>query len=457
MFLKKFKKESLTKDTLARILKTDSKKLEAFEQSYSLHVLNKVSDNFFEINAKQAALEHREITDMKNMPDVDDLVSRIVDEFVPQTDIFKFDGHTATIQRSHTYEKPPVTLEELMAIPESVRPLCAGMLLRKDLDTPSYPILLEMYEKWDKNADRNAYHLFRQGLDVLDLDPVTYRIIGTNPNSMGYWLPKIADAIKNQSFLRIPNTTVVKVPLCLLQLTRLEYRMLNRTTLNIVNRYCKEVFELDEEKEYFVKTGTYSSKYDFRNTKVSGESEIRELGQYLLFIHHQALQMASSLNNRCIYGVSTTNEWVVREYIGDCENNPCIYKGLPLHTEYRVFVDFDEKTIIGINPYWDSEIMRKHFGEAASAHDLHDYVVYMNHEKTMMQRYNQNKQKVLAAIENLLPDVALSGQWSIDIMQNGSDFYLIDMARAQESALYDKCVPSKLRKPATENWLPTID
>ena len=76
---------------------------------------------------------------------------------------------------------------------------------------------------------------------------------------------------------------------------------------------------------------------------------------------------------------------------------------------------------------------------------------------TMMQKYNQNKQKVLAAIENLLPDVALSGQWSIDIMQNGNDFYLIDRARAQKSALYDKCVPPKLRKPAAENWLPTID
>lgn len=35
--------------------------------------------------------------------------------------------------------------------------------------------------------------------------------------------------------------------------------------------------------------------------------------------------------------------------------------------------------------------------------------------------------------------------------------FLIDMARAQESALYDKCVPPKLRKPAAENWLPTID
>ena len=49
--------------------------------------------------------------------------------------------------------------------------------------------------------------------------------------------------------------------------------------------------------------------------------------------------MAGPLSFPCIYGVSTTNEWVVREFIPDKEGNPCIYHGLPLHTEYRVFVD----------------------------------------------------------------------------------------------------------------------
>lgn len=50
-----------------------------------------------------------------------------------------------------------------------------------------------------------------------------------------------------------------------------------------------------------------------------------------------------------IYGAATTNEWVVREFIKDKENNPCIYKGLPLHTEYRVFIDADTKEVLGIN------------------------------------------------------------------------------------------------------------
>ena len=43
-----------------------------------------------------------------------------------------------------------------------------------------------------------------------------------------------------------------------------------------------------EDKEYFIKTGTYSSKFDFRNARVSGPKEVRELGEYLLFIHFHA-------------------------------------------------------------------------------------------------------------------------------------------------------------------------
>ena len=48
------------------------------------------------------------------------------------------------------------------------------------------------------------------------------------------------------------------------------------------------------------------------------------------------------------------------------------------------------------------------------------------------------------------------GQWSVEIMQNGKDFYIIDMAIAENSAFYDN-VPKSLRNPKEENWLPKID
>jgi hypothetical protein len=223
-----------------------------------------------------------------------------------------------------------------------------------------------------------------------------------------------------------------------------------------VDEWAMKAFDLDVTKTYFIKTGTYSSKFDFRNAKVTGEKEVRELGEYLLFIQHQASSMAGPLNSPCIYGVSTTNEWVVREYIEDKENNPCIYKGMPLHTEYRVFVDFDTNEVLGISPYWEPETMKKRFSQgddADSPHQRHDYIIYKMHEETLMNRYNEHKNEIINHIKELLPDVELTGQWSIDIMQNGDDFWLIDMATADTSALRE-CVPSNLLRPTPENWIP---
>ncbi len=126
---------------------------------------------------------------------------------------------------------------------------------------------------------------------------------------MGHWLPQLVEACQNQKFFKIPATTVAKVPLTLLQLTRQSYTDLSPTTLAIVDRWAMKVFGLDVDKDYFIKTGTYSSKFDFRNCHVIGKSEVETLGEYLLFIHFQALQMASPLSVPTIFGACTTNEW----------------------------------------------------------------------------------------------------------------------------------------------------
>ena len=52
--------------------------------------------------------------------------------------------------------------------------------------------------------------------------------------------------------------------------------------------------------------------------------------------------------------------------------------------------------------------------------------------------------------------MSLKGQWSVDIMQNGSDFWIIDMATADTSAL-NFCVPRELLKKSEENWIPQIE
>ena len=358
-------------------------------------------------------------------------------------------------------DNPPVTKYDIMNIPKDLRPQLAGNFIKKDIPQDSYPVLLFNYSKWLETGDKHWYHMFRQGLDILDLDPVVYEMIGMNLNSMGHWFPALKAASDMQDFFKVPKTKIVKVPLPILQLTRLDYFSLTPTSLDIVNAWARKAFELDESKSYFIKTGTYSSKFDFRNAKVTTPEEVREIGQYLLFVHAQAIAMAhhdiSGRNQPCIYGVSTTNEWVVREYIEDKENLPCIYHGMPLHTEYRAFVDFDADELIGIVPYWDAETMKKRFAQESDADTAdmkHDYIIYCKEEVRLQNTFDDNVQIVSKHLKQLIPEIDLRGQWSLDIMQNGDDFWLIDMALAAASALADK-LPVRL-KVSDENWLPDM-
>ena len=102
--------------------------------------------------------------------------------------------------------------------------------------------------------------------------------------------------------------------------------------------------------------------------------------------------------------------------------------------------------------------MKQRFGHEADAnspHQLHDYIIYKSHEETLMKRYHENKESVLSHIQGILPYLDLQGQWSIDIMQNGDDFWIIDMALAENSTFYN-CVPEGLRRPSKEDWMPRL-
>lgn len=445
--LELFKKKKLNMDQIAEILKTSPEMLKEFETMYQSisDEKHKESDNFFDVNSRDMA-ESKRVYEVSGDPE--ELTDRITDEIIAL--------YNSPSLPDGAFE--PVTKEEINLLPPENRPQLTGTMIKKDIDTVAYPILIDTYQKWLKTGDIKAYHIFRQGLDVLDLDIVTYNIIDQNPNSMGHWFPALRQAAEMQDFFKVPETKIVKVPLPILQLTRLDYNSLTPATLRIVDKWCTEVFELDEYKTYFIKTGTYSSKFDFRNAKVTTPKEVREIGQYLLFIHHQALSMAhydlSDRRQPVIYGVSTTTEWVVREYIEDTENNPCIYHGMPLHTEYRVFIDCDRQKVLGIHQYWDAETMKKRFSDGSRDGDVdmkHDYIVYSMHEETLYKRYEENKEKVLDAIKEMLPHLNLRGQWSLDVMQNGDDFWLIDMATADTSALSEYISGIEKQK---ENWLP---
>ena len=438
-----------TKEEIAKRLGTDTATLTAFEESYKA---------FETPSGKNMAVEARKTNNMAS----DEIINRIVNELIDGCEVYECKEGKAT-RKTLKVETRPVTLEEIKELPAELQPDLAGMYMKRDVQEEAYVALITMLMKYEETHNPMFYHKFRQGLDILDLDPITYEMIGCNKNSMGYWLPAMAELVSNENFFKIPDTTIVKVPLTMLQLTRLDYMSLSKTTLEIVDRWAQRVFALTEDKKYFLKTGTYSSKFDFRNAKVTDSDEIRQLGEYLLYIHFDALQMAQydlCGKSPIVYGVSTTNEWVVRDFIEDKENNPCIYHGMPLHTEYRVFVDFDSKEVFGVHPYWDPDVMKNRFdnySDNLSPDMLHDSVIYRAHEKILMERYYSNKDAVLDHIKVIVEkNTELSGQWSIDIMQNGENFYLIDMALAAQSAFFKEVVPENKRKRIPENWIPKI-
>lgn len=438
------------KENAAKLLRTSPAALAEFEKAYQMHALDdpgpNTSGGLFDVSAKQVNAMR---PDIPMAPD-ETLTGRIVNELLSQTEYMHWNGSELSFGSFLGLDTTPVTLEDIMAIPEPVRPQLSGSYVKKHIGEPSYLSVLDNFTRYanakDPEAARIYYGMFRQGLDILDLDHIMYNIISTCRNAMGYWLPALCEAVAKQDFFKVPETRVVNVPLPLLQLTRLDYTDLTPGTMKVLDDYCIKAFKLDESKEYFIKTGVFSSKFDFRNAHVHGAKEVRELGEYLLFIHNQAVNMASPLHGS-MYGAATTTNWVVRKFVPDPENNPTIYKGLPLRTEYRFFVRLEDAatSILGASPYWRPDVMRQRFGHAPDAnspHQKHDYVTYAMAEPELMRRYNENIGRVMKHIENILPDMrnaGLTGDWSIDVMQSGDEFYIIDMALARNSALNDVC------------------
>ena len=430
-------KNEMTVEKAVKIFKNNKEKFEEFEEFYKKNVLTEIPKNYFEINSRQATDK------VSTAGEIDyELVKRIVNELANGTNVIEIKDNKA-IEKTLEFEHNPITdINELIKLDGEKQVQFTKNFSKFDMSPEESLKALVFFAK-------HNYGMFRGGLETLDLSPTLYKILDNNINQMGYWLPKVAEI----SPFKIPDTKIMKVPLSLLQLGRVfEYNELTPTTFKIINEYCKKVFELDLNGTYFIKNGVFSSKFDFRNAKVTTPQEVAELGQYLFYIHQQACQMASLLNNKSIYGCGTTNEWIVREYI-ESPVKETIYMGLPLNTEYRIFVDFDKKTILSDNQYWNKEVMNKRFEENRNSHDIHDVITYNMASERLEKTYNENIGKVKEMMQELLNNnIEMTGQWSVDIMQVKNDFYLIDMALAENSFYYDS-VPKELRKPTTERWL----
>lgn len=283
----------------------------------------------------------------------------------------------------------------------------------------------EMVDMLEQLAEQDPKHagLLSRTLSVSDLSVNLYKRFSENPNSLYNWFPAVQNALENsQSNLKTPLTKTLRLPIELAQFIRIEYQETSQKDKELFNNFIFEQFGLEDDKTYFIKTGTFSSKFQFANAKCS---EPREMGEYFQVINNFAMMV----------GAGHSVDVVVREYIEDVENNPTIYNGMPLRTEFRVFVDCDKDELIGVVPYWHPIVMERALKAGLADSIQADYKTYLSHEDKLTRDYNDNLNRVKQEVKNLLPHLNLTGQYSIDVMKNGDDLYVIDLALMSESAL----------------------
>lgn len=253
------KKKTLSKEEIAELLNMSPEAYESFEHAYQTIGMKQETDNFLDISIKDMKKECR---DTMPIPErLEEISNRIVRELLGVSRMMVWKNGNL-IQEQFPEVQDLVSLEELQVFPSEVLPQLTSRYLQRDVaDDDS--MILYLYTQYQKEKNpkkkQQLYHVFRQGLDFQDLNPVIYELLGRNHNSIENWFPQLCVGVQKQDFFKIPDTTILQVPLPMLQLTRLDYGSLTPVTMQIVNRYCKEVFLLEEDKEYFIKNGVYSS------------------------------------------------------------------------------------------------------------------------------------------------------------------------------------------------------
>lgn len=314
---------------------------------------------------------------------------------------------------------------------------------------------------------------FHRLASISDLEPELYSHCTNNPTSIGNWLPPLIKAHNtvHTPTLHIPATTTLRLDHELSQYLRVEFADTNELSQRIFDTYLYNELKLDDT-DYFIKTGTFSGKFQFANAHCT---EPDEIGQYFHVITNFAMSV----------GAGETADLAVRDYIPDTrENAPTIYNGMPLRCEYRLFIDFGDNPeaqnhteparraayahkfadphettgnspahIMGITHYWHRRVMRQHFAmlndpefAGYSGINPQDAATYRAYEAELDAQFNQHLNTVRAGAEELLPAMyaeGFRGQWSMDVMVDAADteevvLYLIDMALMCESALSDE-------------------
>lgn len=243
-------------------------------------------------------------------------------------------------------------------------------------------------------------------------------------NDFSFWFPKVKDC-----GIKAPKTYIMQLnndPDDPLQ--RAFFMEKPEEDLEYIRQWVKTqlIPELEKERllgRIFVKNARFSNKFQAkRNCIHCGTSYLAE---GIAEINYAALMLGA-------YG---THEIVVRDFIDyDSKTTACIYEGLPLRPEFRVFYDFDSGSPIFTANYWDYDYCYPRLWEAT------DKIIFEHEREKIESAFEKNKDHVQRMVADAMKNVdGLNGQWSIDIlMDEVGEFWLIDMAVAQQSAYWEQ-------------------
>ena len=252
-----------------------------------------------------------------------------------------------------------------------------------------------------------------------------------NENSFSFWFPAV-----EHCGIRTPKSLIFPVP----EEIRECFFMERYTDWDAIDQWVKttvnpELMRSNMGGRVFLKNGVFSNKFHAEDSCLPNPGSLTDA---VCRINYEALCAID-------FGNDGTDELVVREWIPfNISQTPCIYHGLPFRPEFRVFYDFDIHEVIFSVNYWDAEYCAPHL------YEMTDKIIFAAMADSINQTFLTKKAEVERMVAKAMASInSLSGPWSIDLLWDGNEFWLIDMAVAETSA-YWELRPGNEEKAAAE-------
>lgn len=273
----------------------------------------------------------------------------------------------------------------------------------------------EKIEKQIEHIRKNPYDCAREMLAPHENDP----------NEAIFWFPETV-----KTGFRVPKTAFVRLPVEVWYdawALALDGKTEGPAWDNVIKAIKEAVPGFNPSEGFFFRTGGSSGKFTFNDScRISDEKSLVKAITYTWYE-----------NELC--GKPLSRWLMFREFIETDNNRPAIYCGLKLNTEVRIFWDADEKKVLGAFDYWYQESDRiKHVLE----YQPEELSAYTEAESEVRDEVARLTPALIDECRKRLPAMELEGQWSVDFMWTGSEWVLIDMAVARQSAFFE-CIENR--------------